>query len=233
MRTDQTYEKIHEKISEFANQVDVSLDPPSSKRKKNLPSKLKDYVADSTVGAKEGINTPNVVDYWRAHVFYRILHSLVGFLKSRFSEESLRIAAAIDKFFTLDYEGSMPFIEYYAEYFRLEKNILKAEMTVLRNSLANGKKDASYETLRNELKPEIFPSVYTLFQVAITLPVTSATCERSFSIMRIILNWLRLSMDKERFSALGLLFIEKDIEINLEDVIDKYASKNRKINLVY
>lgn len=121
MRSDDSYTHIHGKISDFAAQVDVSLDPPSSKRKKQLPVKLKDYVADSTVGATEGVDSPNVVEYWRVNVFYRIIDSVVGFLKSRFSEENLRIAAAIDRFFALDYERSTDFTNHYAECFNLEK----------------------------------------------------------------------------------------------------------------
>ncbi|CAG9822165.1 unnamed protein product [Phaedon cochleariae] len=63
MRSDNNYEHIHGKISDFAAQVDVTLKSLSSKRKKKVLVKLKDFVTDSTVGAAEGADSPNVVEY--------------------------------------------------------------------------------------------------------------------------------------------------------------------------
>ncbi|KAF0724897.1 Zinc finger MYM-type protein 1, partial [Aphis craccivora] len=47
--------------------------------------------------------------------------------------------------------------------------------------------------------------------VGITIPISSATCERSFSSMRRIKNWLRTSMLQQRFTNLSILNIERDI----------------------
>ena len=51
----------------------------------------------------------------------------------------------------------------------------------------------------------VFPNFKKVFQVAITHPVSSSTCERSFSTMRRIRTWLRTCMDQDRFSNLSIL----------------------------
>jgi len=61
--------------------------------------------------------------------------------------------------------------------------------------------------------------------VALTLPISSATCERSFSALRKIKTWLRVSMGQERLTDLSILYIEKDLTklININKVIDSFA----------
>jgi len=77
----------------------------------------------------------------------------------------------------------------------------------------------------------VFPNLYKLLQVAITIPISSATCERSFSAMRKVKTWLRTSMLQEKFNNSSILYIEKDINISIEKVIDIFANKNRFIVL--
>jgi hypothetical protein len=68
--------------------------------------------------------------------------------------------------------------------------------------------------------------------VALSIPISSATCE--FSSMRRIKNWLRSSMAQDRFTFLSILNIERDItnKVNLDDILNKFAEKDRKIMLI-
>lgn len=88
--------------------------------------------------------------------------------------------------------------------------------------------------VKEKIQKDSFPNLYKFMQVAITIPVSSATCERSFSTMRRIKNWLRSSMLQQRFSNLSLLNIEKDLlqELNTETILNKYCMKPRKIMLI-
>lgn len=109
-------------------------------------------------------------------------------------------------------------------------------MIVAKNSLLQlGTKDNEinyeYETIKNLLAKSVFPSLYKLLQVAMSLPIASATCERSFSAMRKIKTWLRTCMLQDRFNNSSILYIEKDVKIDIENVIDAFASKNRYIIL--
>jgi len=95
--------------------------------------------------------------------------------------------------------------------------------------------DISLEILRRDLQQDLYPQYYRLVQLALTLPVGTATSERSFSAMRRIKNWLRSSMNQDRFSSLAVLNIEPDLtaKLNPEDIAEAYASDKRRRSLQF
>jgi hypothetical protein len=81
---------------------------------------------------------------------------------------------------------------------------------------------------------DIFPNLRIALQIMLTICVSVASCERSFSKLNLILTYSRASMGQERLSDLALLSIEKELveTINFDDVIDNFASaKSRKVVL--
>ena len=71
----------------------------------------------------------------------------------------------------------------------------------------------------------------TLLQVFATLPVTTATGERSFSALKLIKTYLRTSMQENRLNALALLYVNNDIKLDYSQVFDQFAKGNRRLNL--
>ena len=59
------------------------------------------------------------------------------------------------------------------------------------------------------------------------MPTTTATTERSLSTLRRLKTYLRSTMTAERFPSLAIVLVHKDIEINAEDVIDKFALEGK------
>lgn len=102
---------------------------------------------------------------------------------------------------------------------------------MLKNSL---QANFEFEDLKNQCNQGSFLNVYKLIQVGITITISSLTCERSFSAMRRLKNWLRTSMGQERFTKLSTLNIERDLtkKIDGEVILQKFAVSNRKLNLV-
>lgn len=70
---------------------------------------------------------------------------------------------------------------------------------------------------------EVFPTLYTALHIATTLPVTSASPERTFSKLKIIKNRLRSTISQGKLENLMLISCE-NLPINNSDVIDKFAS---------
>src|SRR6218665_3362862 len=52
-----------------------------------------------------------------------------------------------------------------------------------------------------------FPRVLALLQLALTLPVSTASCERSFSCIKTVKTYARTSMTEDRLSGLGLMSV--------------------------
>ena len=69
-----------------------------------------------------------------------------------------------------------------------------------------------------ECNEDRFPNWFVLIKIWCTLPVTSCECERSFSAMRRLRTWLRVSMKIERLSSLALMSIHRNVEVNYDKV---------------
>ena len=82
-----------------------------------------------------------------------------------------------------------------------------------------------------------FPDAVRFFQLVLTLPVSSAQAERSFSSMKRVQNYLRSTMSQQQLTNLCLLSIERELSdtllSDLSPLVDKFAEmKDRKSNLV-
>ena len=78
-----------------------------------------------------------------------------------------------------------------------------------------------------------FPNAFVALRVLLTLPVSVATGERSFSKLKIIKNYLRSTMTQERLNGLATISIEHELaaEIDVEDAIRTFASmKARRVH---
>ncbi|XP_054276742.1 52 kDa repressor of the inhibitor of the protein kinase-like [Macrosteles quadrilineatus] len=85
-----------------------------------------------------------------------------------------------------------------------------------------------------ELK-DAYPNVEISLRIFLTMPVSVASCERSFSKLKIIKNYLRSSMCETRLTNLAILSIEYDraSKIDFNEVINKFALvKARKVQLL-
>jgi hypothetical protein len=71
-------------------------------------------------------------------------------------------------------------------------------------------KDVLPFLIEKQIAPGL-PNFSILYQIYLTLPVTSATAERSFSRKKLIKSYLRSAMSYERLSGLALLSIERDL----------------------
>lgn len=90
------------------------------------------------------------------------------------------------------------------------------------------------ETLNFILKYDIAPNAAIAFRIMLTIPVSVASTERSFSKLKLIKNYLRSTMSQERLSGLAVLSIDHDIlkNISVEDIIENFATvKARNVKI--
>lgn len=79
---------------------------------------------------------------------------------------------------------------------------------------------------------DIFPNLWIALRLLLTLPVTVASGERSFSKLKLIKTYLRSTMANERLVSLSVLSIENEIaaEIDFSTIIRSFVeSKSRKV----
>lgn len=81
---------------------------------------------------------------------------------------------------------------------------------------------------------EIFLNVWTALRICLTLTVTVAEAEKSFSKLKLIKTYLRSTMSQERITGLTIISINHTAaeQISYDDVIDDFASrKARRVRL--
>jgi len=67
---------------------------------------------------------------------------------------------------------------------------------------------------------------------AITMSISQVTCERLFSKMKIIKNYLQNSMSDKRSSDLAVLAVERDFDIDYGRVIDKFSNNHKNSRIL-
>ena len=65
----------------------------------------------------------------------------------------------------------------------------------------------------------------TVLHILAVTPVTVATTERPNSALKHILTPKRSGMTQNRFNALILLYVHKDVDLDYELIIDEYANR--------
>jgi hypothetical protein len=73
---------------------------------------------------------------------------------------------------------------------------------------------------------EVYPNTYVTLRIILTIPVTVAPAERSFSKLKLIKTYIRSTMCQERFSALAIPSTEHNSVSKLyySSVIDKFST---------
>ena len=85
----------------------------------------------------------------------------------------------------------------------------------------------------------VFPAVRKVILVALTLPATSCTVERSFSTLRRVKTWLRSTMGDARLSGLCMLSVHREKVDNnnkfvfMDKVIDKFGRDPRRLQFIF
>ena len=123
-----------------------------------------------------------------------------------------------------------------AECYKLDIALLSNQLEIARVFL-NQRNIETVEDCLNALGENHaeFPEAIKLFKIALTVPVASASAERSFSVLKRIKNYLRSTIGQQRLNDLSILAIEQDLakSLNFDLVVDIFMRQNpRRIILV-
>ena len=108
---------------------------------------------------------------------------------------------------------------------------LFSELKVLREVIQiDENKNTLVDILNYIKKLEYFPNACIAYRILLTIPITIASAEWTFSKLKLIKSYLRLTMLQERLSGLAILSIEKNIleKIDYKSLINNFASKRAR-----
>ena len=170
-------------------------------------------------------NSPS--DYFRKD-FFLIIDLALTFLTDRFHSETTEFLNTL--FFIKNCEDEVAVSFYKFDHF--EKELLLLQRDIIVNSIKTkvGYFPKSFSDIvtfmRNNLNTvTLVPDLFKLVKIKLTIPVSSATCDRSFSVLiRRLRNWLRNTMVAERLNHASLIHIHRR-NIALEPLINNFIHK--------
>ncbi|CAI6377782.1 unnamed protein product [Macrosiphum euphorbiae] len=223
--------------NKLQNKMETLGHAANLKRKRKEPDLLRDYCLSTTTGAEDNLNLIETAkDYWMSHAYFPVIDAIINDMKTRFSVESLKMAKSIDTFLDLQYDKDSYFVNHYKILLKIEEDDLKCELKVAKKVYENQKVNNSKkhnEQLKSVISYDTYPNIYKLMHVALAIPISSATCERSFSSMRRINTYLRSNMEQDRFTDLSIINIERELsnQIDNEQILNKFSEKERRMQL--
>jgi hypothetical protein len=188
---------------------------------------------------RSNVPTSSPIDYWRISVFVPFLDFLITELNSRFSGLAKKATVAllllpanvkdltaqqINDILTA-YGPDLPDADSYV-----------AEVDLWRKKWSGQSQKPPPATLKEAIKeanPLLFPNISCILRLLLIIPVTSANVERANSTVKFIKTDLRSRMSEARLNALVLLFCHKSVPLNLEAVVNRFATTHpRRMLLV-
>ncbi|XP_015378254.1 PREDICTED: zinc finger MYM-type protein 1-like [Diuraphis noxia] len=243
LRSDESFEHLSQEVDVFfleqgdENEELIQLPTPRLRKKKKMPGELSDdeLILDPIQNIK--VNTYfSALDIVQRQLSERFNDESIGVLKDlSLLTKYLQFASIFD---TLITSKALPNALHSKceEIFGSESEPESddgsdKEDTTSKNIVSNIKNNSGslqpiFQIFLNKGLISVFPNVYTMLKIGLTLPVTSASPERAFSKLKIVKNRLHSTMGQERLQGLMRITCEKDITINYENIINNFASKS-------
>ena len=233
-RSDSNYQELLETAKTISEDVEGDSQFKSSveirKRKKK---RMFEYENED-----ESPQSPE--DKFRINVFYTILDTSVASLNERFEQLY---------FYNINFGFLNDFMNIDDKYLKNKCKNLESLLTFNSNKDINGtelfEEILAFKDifgLNNQNPIEIlnflnrnhlpFPNLAIALRILLTIPVSVASSERSFSKLKLIKTYLRSSMSQERLVNLAMISIESNIcnELDIKELISTFINlKTRKI----
>ena len=234
-RTDEAFTTFYSQVVAEAKDL---TDPPVLPRYRNPPKRL------DGGSISHQFNSPK--EYFRKQ-YFEVLDLLINELQRRFQQErGMPMAVLIEKLL-LEYSNasssskSLPTeLDIYKNDIDLSKlnfqlqmlpDLIKSRNQQVSNSpikeVTNVKTIA---TMMNELPvcKTMFSEISRLLQIFFTIPVTTSTAERTFSLLRRLKTFLRSTMTQPRLNNLMMLYVhrEKTSKLDMNGIAETFVNVN-------
>ncbi|CAI6350250.1 unnamed protein product [Macrosiphum euphorbiae] len=195
----------------------------------NLPRiKSVQYEYDSVKlggGKKQTIHT--VQNHFRINVFFGIIDTVMMCMKSKFKENYLSLLNSMNNVL-FNKNPTNQSIGEVCNAYKIESNDLSSEIKILNRLFINHECDTIIKKINYIRSKDIqtgFPNYTNILKIFLTIPKNTAFNERSFSALRTLKTYLRVTMSQELLSSSAILYIQKEYPIDFDNIIDKFDAE--------
>lgn len=157
-------------------------------------------------------------------------------------ERSFRIVSPVFLCKSSDYEIFVSGQEFFSTYSEDVSDTISNQLLSFKGCFENELKKMNstremleFILLKNYSSCSSFSEIVTACYLFLTLPVTVASAERSFSKLKIIKNYLRSTMGQERLSSLAIISIENKIakSLDISSLVTAFANAKARKKMLF
>jgi hypothetical protein len=115
----------------------------------------------------------------------------------------------------------------------LDTSELNVFEQLLKRKMDGGLQFSSIMEVLDSCNKDVFPRINSLIRVLATLPVTSCSVERLFSVVNRVKSKIRTTMVTDRLNSISLLRFEKELaeELDSDEIINAFKAEPRRLAL--
>ena len=227
---------MYEYAKSVAELHGIEVAVPTSARKRRLPKRFEECVLLQSTGCRESVSSS---EEYKRELYFPVVDAFLSELRQRFDDKNMDVMRGIQacsphsKDF-LSLSMLMPLAEMYSFNFFFFTDVLEMEVKLAKRTLETKELEHIGDVFLALVSLKAaFPEFTKLVRIAMTIVVSTAHCERSFSALKRIKNYLRSTMNENRLTNLA---IERELSntLVLDDVVTEFArlDQNRRIVLV-
>lgn len=210
----------------FIDSQKYEVDEPELPRSRKKPKRF----AQDTNASIE----PKDVKELYKQAFDAVFDQVLISLKSRFDTDSAKFFKSLEKFAIGESDGIDEIVTFYGQDF--EKNRLLSDRNMFLKLVI--RQGTHVENLREIIDffqtykwtADLVPEFTRFVRLLMTIPGSSCTNERSFSVLRRLKTYLRSTMKQERLNSVAILHVYRHItdKLDLESLMNTFILKNSK-----
>ena len=115
----------------------------------------------------------------------------------------------------------------------LDTSELNVFEQLLKRKMDGGLQFSSIVEVLDSCNKDVFPRINNLIRVLETVPVTSCSVERLFSVVNRVKSKIRTTMVTDRLNSISLLMFEKELaeELDSDEIINAFKAELRRLAL--
>ena len=238
-RTDDRFEQLWQEATDACTSLDIDIPQQSQKRQRKVSKSLQEYfMFDSSIASAADSDGRDVRDQYKVEYYFTTLDTVIHDIEDRFNTRATETVRQMSAFCVWNDRtpNDTDNVRQMAKTYTLDSDLCAVQYDLLRND-PSIKDVTSLTSLVSHMYThglhEAYREIYQLACILLTVPVSSAGCERAFSKLCLVKDELRSTMGDERLNGLMLMAVEKNIvkDLDLQTFVDTFALKPRKLKL--
>lgn len=164
-----------------------------------------------------------------------MLDSIITSIENRFDENMIGDILLMEKLFLTKEFLNENELKQLSKQYSISYDDLKGEQRLYKTKMTNQQATMEETTtfiLKNHFNVAL-PVMNQLFKILWTIPANTCSCERSFSSLKRIKTYLRNTTGQDRLSGLALLSIEREFEIDYDEIIKEFVAAKEKRKIIF